>query len=204
MKAMDAFRADLDRFYAHFEAPLNRRQKLRQALNTEGIWALFWFRFGRYVRLEAGLLVRLLMKPVVRVAEKWIGHTIGIHLYTRTEIGPGLYIGHYGGIWISPLARIGADCSISQGVTIGVAGRDRSRGPELGDRVWVGPNAVITGRIRIGSGAVIGANSVVACNLPENAVALGVPARVVGYTGSASLIKLAPHHTSDPGGAADA
>jgi serine O-acetyltransferase len=42
--------------------------------------------------------------------------------------------------------------------------------------------------VRIGSGAVIGANSLVASSLPENAVAVGVPARVLSYSGSASLL----------------
>lgn len=189
-KARQAFRADMDRFFAHFETPPTLRQRIRFMMRTEGVWAVFWFRFGQYVRREASFPVRLVLELPLQIAEKWIGHTLGIHLYTATEIGPGFYIGHYGGIWVSPRARIGANCSISQGVTIGVAGRDRSRGPELGDRVWIGPNAVVTGKIRVGSGAVIGANSLVACNVPENGVALGVPARVVGYSGSGSLIVL--------------
>ena len=62
--------------------------------------------------------------------------------------------------------------------------------PILADRVWIGAGAVITGRVRIGSGAVIGANSLVVSNLPENAMAIGVPARVLSYTGSAKLIRL--------------
>ena len=60
----------------------------------------------------------------------------------------------------------------------------------VGHGVWIGAGAVITGRVRIGSGAVIGANSLVVSNLPENAMAIGVPARVLSYTGSAKLICL--------------
>ncbi|MBI4241868.1 MAG: hypothetical protein HY613_09140 [Candidatus Rokubacteria bacterium] len=91
--------------------------------------------------------------------------TVGIHLSPETEIGTGLFIAHFGGIWINPRAPIGAPSAV--------------RGaPALGDRVW------------IGSGAVIGANSLVTCNLPEDAVAVGVPARVLSYTGSANLLRL--------------
>jgi lipopolysaccharide O-acetyltransferase len=49
----------------------------------------------------------------------------------------------------------------------------------IGDRVWIGDNVVIIGPVRIGAGAVIGANSVVRTDIPENSVAVGVPTRVV-------------------------
>lgn len=191
MKAREMFRADLERYFAHFATPPSRLRKVILVMRNEGTWAIFWYRFGQYLHHEASLPVRLLLELPYRMAEKWVSHTVGIHLNPANVIGPGFYIGHYGGIWISPLAKLGANCTVSQGVTIGLGGnRDRSRGPELGDRVWVGPNAVITGRVRIGNGAVIGANSLVASNLPENAVAVGVPARVIGYSGSAELVPL--------------
>ena len=191
MKARDLFSADLERYFAHFPAPPRGLRRILMIMRNEGVWAIWWFRFGQFLHNEARLPVRLLLELPYRIAEKWISHTVGIHLNPANSIGPGFYIGHYGGIWISPLAKIGANCTVSQGVTIGLGGnRDRSRGPELGDRVWVGPNAVITGRIRIGNGAVIGANSLVASNIPENGVAVGVPARVIGYSGSADLIAM--------------
>lgn len=193
MKAGDLFRADLARYYAQLPPGISRLRRLQLALRAEGVCAIGWYRFGQYLHNEASLPVRLLGELPYRIAEKWISYTAGIHLHPRTSIGPGFYIGHYGGIWISPLVRLGANCSVHQGVTIGVAGlRDTKRGgPELGDRVWIGPNAVVTGQVRIGNGAVIGANSLVASNIPENGVAVGVPARVIGYSGSASLIRLA-------------
>lgn len=192
MKARDLFRADLARYFAHFPSRPSRLKRIQLVMRAEGVWAIWWFRFGQYLHQEASLPVRLVCELPYRMAEKWISHTVGIHLNPKTSIGPGFYIGHYGGIWITPLAKLGADCSVHQGVTIGFAGaRDRSRGgPELGDRVWVGPNAVVTGRIKIGDGAVIGANSLVASDIPTNGVAIGVPARVISYTGSAALIRL--------------
>jgi serine O-acetyltransferase len=56
--------------------------------------------------------------------------------------------------------------------------------------VWVGPNVTISGRVHVGSGSVVGANSLVVSDIPENGVAIGVPARVVSYGGSAKLIHL--------------
>jgi serine O-acetyltransferase len=155
---------------------------------TEGIWAISVYRFGQYVYQEAGPLARFFFKIPYLLISKMIGHIVGIHLAPRTQIGPGFYIGHYGGIWISPLATIGANCNIGQGVTIGTTGEDASKGPVLCDRVWVGPNATITGPVEVGSAAVVGANSLVVTNIPDNGVAVGVPAKVLSYTGSAKLI----------------
>jgi serine O-acetyltransferase len=145
------------------------------------------YRFGQYLSTEATRGVRLSLRIPYSVILRFVRYLVGIHLYPESQIGPGLYIGHYGGIWISPKATLGANCNVSQGVTIGVAGT--RAGPVLGDRVWVGPHAVITGPARIGSGAVIAANSFVTTNVPENAMAVGVPARVIADSGSAELIR---------------
>ncbi|MDP2760790.1 MAG: acyltransferase [Sideroxyarcus sp.] len=51
----------------------------------------------------------------------------------------------------------------------------------IGNNVFVGVNAVIAKPVVIGDGAVIGANSVVVSDIPENAIAVGAPARVVGF-----------------------
>lgn len=197
MTARERLRADVARYYAYMK-PKTRRQRLRIVLLKEGIWAIALFRFGQYLYQEAGRLTRFFLKIPYEMSAKLMGFTVGIHLFPQTRIGPGLHIGHYGGIWITPLATIGANCNIGQGVTIGVAGRDRSKGPVLGDRVWVGPNATITGQVKIGSGAVIGANSLVVSNIPENAVAVGVPARVLSFTGSGELIGLPEESTPQP------
>lgn len=190
MTAYQHLCADLARYYVYLENPDSYVQRLKTVLLTESVWAIALFRFGQYLHKEAGFLPRLLLKIPCKLGARLVGMALGIHLFPPTRIGPGLYIGHYGGIWISPKATLGANCNISQGVTIGVAGGEKRKGPILGDRVWVGPNATITGPAQIGSGAVIGANSLVASIIPENGVAVGVPARVISYTGSVNLIRL--------------
>lgn len=56
-----------------------------------------------------------------------------------------------------------------------------SKGPiEIGNDVWIGAHSVILSGVRIGNGAIIAANSVVTKDIPEYAIAAGVPAKVIG------------------------
>lgn len=51
----------------------------------------------------------------------------------------------------------------------------------IGDGVWIGAGVVITAGVNIGNGAVVGANSVVTKDIPDYAIAVGSPARVIGF-----------------------
>jgi acetyltransferase-like isoleucine patch superfamily enzyme len=60
----------------------------------------------------------------------------------------------------------------------------RSKGPiVVGDDAWLGFGVVVLAGVRIGSGAVVGAGSVVAADVPDGAIAFGVPARVLRLRG---------------------
>ena len=114
----------------------------------------------------------------------------GISIPLETRIGPGLYIGHFGGICVNEHAVLGACCNINQDVTIGKHNRGERKGcPTLGDRVYVAPGARIFGGIRIGNDVAIGANAVVTRDLPDHAVAVGIPARVISMAGAAGYIR---------------
>lgn len=113
----------------------------------------------------------------------------GFDISPTTAIGPGLYMGHFGMLVISPFAVIGRSCNINQGVTIGATSRGSRLGaPTLGDRVWVGANAVIVGKITVGSDALIAPGAFVNVDVPEKAVFLGNPGKVVAQTGSAGYV----------------
>ena len=113
----------------------------------------------------------------------------GISIPASSEIGHSFYIGHFGGITLNSKAIIGSNCNISQGVTIGVSGKDENRGvPIIGNNVYIGANAVICGKIKVGDNTLIGACSLVNRDLPDNAVAVGVPAQIISFKGSNGYI----------------
>lgn len=88
--------------------------------------------------------------------------------------GGGLRIPHLNGIIISPVAKVGADCTIFHQVTLGVNGRKSlGVGPTLGDRVSIGTGAKIIGPVRIGDDVTIGANAVVTKDIPNGATVVG-------------------------------
>ena len=98
----------------------------------------------------------------------------GFQIYPETQIGAGLYLGHWGSLVINPKAKIGKNCNIAQGVTIAQANRGKNEGvPEIGDEVWIGPNAVIVGNIKIGNNVLIAPNAYVNFDVPENSVVIG-------------------------------
>ncbi|MGD0628257.1 MAG: serine acetyltransferase [Terracidiphilus sp.] len=97
----------------------------------------------------------------------------------QATIGEGLYIGHIGGIHINPMVVIGRNCDVTHRVTIGASAMGRQGAPVIGDDVYLGTGATLAGRIRIGNGAKIAANTLVISNVPDGATVMGVPGRVI-------------------------
>lgn len=96
------------------------------------------------------------------------------------EIGPGFYIGHFGTIVVSTLATIGKNCNIAHGVTVGATRRGHNKGaPVIGDRVWIGANSVIVGKITIGSDVLIAPGAFVNRDVPAHSIVIGNPARII-------------------------
>ncbi|WP_419488501.1 serine acetyltransferase [Chryseobacterium bernardetii] len=103
----------------------------------------------------------------------------GFQIYPETQIGEGLYLGHWGALVINPKAKIGKNCNIAQGVTIGQQNRGKNEGyPVIGDEVWIGPNAVIVGSVNIGNNVLIAPNAYVNFDVPENSMVMGNPGKI--------------------------
>lgn len=116
-------------------------------------------------------LLPIFMKGLIRI---WFYAVIPPQL----EVGKNVLFGYNGlGIVIHPRCRIGDNVVVSQHVTIG--GRGGLGVPIIGNNVFIGAGARILGEIKIGNNAKIGANAVVLTDVPENATAVGVPARII-------------------------
>jgi serine O-acetyltransferase len=160
-------------------------------LFTQSIWAIIVYRLRRWVLTECRnrILVKIL-NIIGCLIQLFIEIVSGIHILPSAEIGPGLYIGHFGNIFIGHESQIGKFCNLSQENTIGVAGRGETRGePIIGDFVYIGPGAKIFGKILVGNHVAIGANAVVNKDIPDSAVVVGVPAKLISYKASKDFIE---------------
>jgi serine O-acetyltransferase len=178
------WRADL---YRHLGGGAGLAAGLRAYRLVPGFRFMFWLRLAAMTRASRWPWRALHL--LARLMHKRLRLRFGISIPYTTRIGAGFYIGHFGGIVVNEAARIGKNCNISQGVTIGQRNRGARKGvPVIGDAVYIGPGAVVIGAVTVGSGCAIGANAVVARDLCRNAVAVGVPARVISTEGSAGYV----------------
>jgi len=104
----------------------------------------------------------------------------GCDIARGASIGGGLYLPHPNGIVIGEHVKIGRNCIIHQGVTLGARGEDHAlANPVVGDEVEIGTGAKILGCLKIGDHARIGANAVVLSDVPPYSVAVGIPAKII-------------------------
>jgi serine O-acetyltransferase len=129
--------------------------------------------------------------------------------FTNIEIHPGATIGHRffidhgAGVVIGETTEVGDDVTLYHGVTLG--GTSWSKGkrhPTVEDGVIIGGGAMVLGPVTVGTGAKIGANSVVIRDVPESRTVVGIPGRVVQVPETGHLnpaqIDLNHHLIADP------
>ena len=172
---LNAMRADLARYRRdpHGDAGL-----LKTVYSAYGLQASLVYRFGRELQNQSrSTLIGLLMAPLWLLyfaLERLIRLFYGIELAITANIGPGLYIGHFGGVRVQH-CTIGKCCSIAQHTTIGKADAK----PQIGARVWIGAHSSITHAVTIGDTATIAAGCTVVNDVASGALVMGSPARVV-------------------------
>jgi serine O-acetyltransferase len=147
-------------------------------LGAQGFWAVAVYRYGRWAQARSNRLARKGLGLHYRVLHKAVQVVGGIELPREAEVGRHFIIDHAGGIVISGFAKLGDNCRVRPGVVIGLADVDDPCAPELGDNVDVGAGAKVLGRIRVGNNVRIGANAVVVRDVPDDSIAVGVPAVV--------------------------
>jgi serine O-acetyltransferase len=180
MKLGQVWQTDVMRAYEYIEG-----SKLKRIINTmrsPGVQVVTVFRFGRWSKLQ-NKLIRIVTEPLFFFSRGLVTIMWGIELPRETDIGAGFYITHFGGIIISPAAKIGKNFTISQGVTIGVSGQGEKRGvPVIGDNVYIATGAKVFGKISIGNNVKIGPNAVVHKSIPDNAIVVSYPGfKILSY-----------------------
>ena len=147
-------------------------------LGAQGFWVMAVYRFGRWRYTVRPALLRKLLSLVYRVLYKLVQIVTGIEFPCEVEVGRNFVIDHFGGIVVSGYAKFGDDCRIRNGVVVGLARVDDPCAPVIGNNVDIGAGAKVLGRIRVGNNVLIGANAVVTRDVPDDSIAVGVPAVV--------------------------
>lgn len=137
------------------------------------------WRLGNHLSKMGGVVPRKISRILELINHVICACSVSIH----AEIGERTVFYHRGiGCVVHPKTIIGEDCKIFQGVTIGSKwsnGNCLGEAPHIGNNVMIGAGAVILGDIYIGDNSIIGANAVVTHSVPENSIAVGVPAEII-------------------------
>lgn len=158
------------------------KSRLQEDLRSSGLpgeWKLHYLvtnriacflrllRLAEYRRQHRGFFSRLLYFSTrlrfERLSER-LGFEIPLGVFQ-----PGLSIAHRGTIVVNGDARVGKNCRIHPGVTIGAA---QGKAPQVGSDVFIGPGVGIFGGIKIGDGAVLGPHSLINTDIAENSTTL--------------------------------
>jgi serine O-acetyltransferase len=177
----DNLRADFSRAREIYYSHSKRKKFIRRHITLYfhfGTMAIIVFRFGKWAtRLRTHILkhffcfMYLLLKLFIMII-------CGMEIVLRTDIGKGFIIHNFSGIFINAI-RIGENCTVNQGVTIGSVIKSGPHPPVIGNNVYFGAGCKVLGNITIGNNVTIAANSLVICSVPDNCTVMGVPARVV-------------------------
>lgn len=138
----------------------------------KSVVVMLGFRLAQAARSRGDVLGRLaylVTGTAYKLLAEWL---LGVELPPSTPVGPGLRLRHGVGLVVNPHARIGANVMLRHGVTIGNRLTETDC-PVIEDDVEVGAGAILIGAITIGRGALIGAGTVVAQDVPARAVVSG-------------------------------
>ena len=134
------------------------------------------------------MVIHRLANKLWRMGLKWLARLVsyigrwlpGIEIHPGATIGRRVFIDHGMGVVVGETAEIGDDCTLYHGVTLGGTSWNKGkRHPTLSRGVVVGAGAKILGPITIGANARIGSNAVVVKDVPDDATAVGIPARIL-------------------------
>jgi serine O-acetyltransferase len=143
-----------------------------------GLHAIWMHRIAHYLWVHGWLFCARFLSHMNRFLT-------GIEIHPGAKIGSRFFIDHGSGVVIGETSEIGDDAHLYQGVVLGgVTLQKKKRHPTVGNHVMIGAGTIVLGPIVIGDGARIGAASLVVHDVPAEAIAVGVPARLgLGFSG---------------------
>jgi serine O-acetyltransferase len=158
---------------------------------AQGFWVMVVYRFGRWRYGVRPAIARKFFSLIYHILFKFVQIITGIQMPCEVDVGRNFIIDHFGGIIISGYAKFGDNCRVRNGVVIGLRRVEEKFAPIIGNNVDIGAGAKLLGPIRIGDNVEIGANAVVVCDVPDNSIAVGVPAvvRKLGLARRAALAR---------------
>jgi serine O-acetyltransferase len=147
-----------------------------RSLRQRALWAMVLYRFGRWADRQRFEPLRWGLGKIYGFCTIFAPVITGVAIDRSMKVGEKFHIVHPGMVVIHPGVVFGDRCGVMHNVTIG---QNMNSGvPTFGNDVFIGAGAVILGEVHIGDGACVASNSLVISNVPANALAIGVPAKV--------------------------
>lgn len=145
----------------------------------QGFWVMLVYRFGRWRYGVRPTILRKIFSALYKVLFKLVQVLTGVELPCEVGVGRNFRIDHFGDVIISGYASFGDNCIVRNGVTVGLKNIEEKVAPTVGNSVNIGAGAKLLGPIIIGDNVDIGANAVVITSVPDNSIAVGIPARII-------------------------
>ena len=165
-------------------ARYDSRPNLKDWLLKNESWFIFHYirhmRYTEYYKNKG-----LCFKPLYLwhfVVYKRLGFKLGFSIHPGS-VGPGFRIYHSGSFThVGPNVSIGKNCTMMPGVVFGNKTETPDMSPvKVGDNCYFGLSVRVLGPVTIGNNVTVGANAVVTKDIPDNAVVVGIPARVLKF-----------------------
>lgn len=147
-----------------------------------GFRAIAVHRIGAWLSDRRASLLKSCLLTLYRLMYRYVRNHYGIEIPLPVKLGRRLFLAHQHGVVFHWKTVIGDDCLIRHSATIGAGyGGEKTlhKGPQIGNRVEIGPGAVIFAGVKIGDGAIIGPNTVVMADVPAGARIFAEAPRVI-------------------------